>query len=74
MNKEYCDENGYEIQPLDQLVPIEVVGEQMFLIWVMLKSECKFWELVLLIRMCSCSLIIPLLIIIEGDHYRYVAG
>ena len=22
MSKSYCDENGYEIQPLDQLVPI----------------------------------------------------
>ena len=26
MNKGYCDENGYEIQPLDRLVPIEGSG------------------------------------------------
>ena len=27
MSKGYCDEHGYDIQPLDQLVPIEVSGE-----------------------------------------------
>ena len=27
MSKEYCDENGYEIQLLDWLVPIEGSGE-----------------------------------------------
>ena len=32
MNKEYCDEHGYEIQPLEHLVPIEGSGEQMSLI------------------------------------------
>ena len=26
MSKEYCDTHGYEIQPLDQLVPIEGSG------------------------------------------------
>ena len=26
MSKEYCDEHKYEIQPLDQLVPIEGSG------------------------------------------------
>ena len=26
MSKEYCDEHEYDIQPLDQLVPIEGVG------------------------------------------------
>ena len=26
MSKGYCDEHGYEIQPLDQLVPIEGSG------------------------------------------------
>ena len=26
MSKGYCDENGYEIQPLDQLSPIEGSG------------------------------------------------
>ena len=26
MSKRYCDEHGYEIQPLDQLVPIEGSG------------------------------------------------
>ena len=28
MSKGYCDENGYEIQPLDQLVPIEGRGSR----------------------------------------------
>ena len=32
MSKDYCYECGYEIQPLEHLVPIEVVGEQVFLI------------------------------------------
>ena len=27
MSKGYCDEHGYEIQPLDQLVPTEGSGE-----------------------------------------------
>ena len=26
MSKEYCDEHGYDIQPIDQLVPIEGSG------------------------------------------------
>ena len=26
MSKEYCDKHGYEIQPLDRLVPIEGSG------------------------------------------------
>ena len=26
MSREYCDKHGYEIQPLDQLVPIEGSG------------------------------------------------
>ena len=26
MSREYCDKHGYEIQPLDQLVPIEGRG------------------------------------------------
>ena len=32
MSKEYCDEHEYEIQPLDQLVPIEGSGWQTSLI------------------------------------------
>ena len=32
MSKEYCDEHEYEIQTLDQLVPIEGSGGQMPLI------------------------------------------
>ena len=32
MRKGYCDQHGYEIPPLDRLVPIEGSGEQMFLI------------------------------------------
>ena len=28
MSREYCEEHGYEVQPLDQLVPIEGSGRQ----------------------------------------------
>ena len=35
MSKDYCYEWGYEIQPLEHLVPMEGTGEQMFLIWDM---------------------------------------
>ena len=27
MSKGYCDKHGYEVQPLDRLVPIEGSGE-----------------------------------------------
>ena len=32
MSKEYCEKHGYEIQPLDQLVPIEGSRQWMSLI------------------------------------------
>ena len=35
MSKDYCHERGYEIQPLEHLVPIEGSGGLVFLIWVM---------------------------------------
>ena len=35
MSRDYCHERGYEIQPLEYLVPIEDSGGPMFLIWVM---------------------------------------
>ena len=35
MSMDCCHERGYEIQPLEHLVPIEGSGGPMFLIWVM---------------------------------------
>ena len=35
MTRDYCDEHGYEIQPLEHLVPKEGSGGPMFLIWGM---------------------------------------
>ena len=34
MSTGYCKEHGYEIQPLDRLVPIEGSGRADVLIWV----------------------------------------
>ena len=40
MSKEYYDEHGYEMQPLDQLIPIEGSGGHKSLFWATLKLEC----------------------------------
>ena len=70
MTKGYCDEHGYEIQPLDYLVPIEGSGgvDVPYLGYV--KVRMCISESILLIRMFSCSSVTPLLIIIKGYPFR----
>ena len=70
MSKGYCDEQGYDIQSLDRLVPIEGSGGTDVLYLVYVEVRCIFQESALLIRMFSCSSVTPLLIIIEGYQYR----
>ena len=70
MSKGYCDDHGYEIQPLERLVSIESSGgaDVPYLDYVEVRMHIK--ELALLIRMFSCSSVTPLLIILEGYQYR----
>ena len=43
ISKEYCDKHGYEIQPLDQLVPIEGSGGQTSHIYIH-PYPLQIWE------------------------------
>ena len=54
MSREYCDEHGYEIQPLEHLVPIEGRGGANVPYLGYVELECTFLELIPLIEMSSC--------------------
>ena len=61
MSKDYCYEHGYEIQPLEHLVPIEGSrGASVPYFGICRGQKCTFLELILFIRMFSCSLVLLL--------------
>ena len=55
MSKDNCYEHGYEIQPLDHLVPIEGSGGANVPYLGYVEVKCAFLESILLIEMLSCS-------------------
>ena len=66
MSKGYCDENGYEIQALHKMVPIEGSGGADVPYLGYVEVRMHILELALLSRMFSCLSVTPLLIIIKG--------
>ena len=70
MSQGYCDEHEYEIQPLDRLLPIEGSGGADVPYLAYVEVRMQILQISSLIRMYSCSLITPLLIIIDGYQYR----
>ena len=70
MSKGYCDKNGYEIQPLDKLVPIEGNGGADVPCLGYVEVRMCILGICSLSRTFSCLSVTPLLVIIKGCQYR----
>ena len=70
MSNGYCDEHGYDIQPLDWLVPIKGSGGTAVPYLGYVEVRMQIPGISALIRMFSCSSVTPLFFIIEGYQYR----
>ena len=59
MSRDYCYEQGYEIQPLEHLVHIEGSGGQCSLCGVCRSKNAYSWDKFFPVGMSSCSLALP---------------